>query len=76
MRLYASSRHSSWLSNICNPKAHLTLKLVGLLLGCLTDGMTAAELTALPAGFAALICHYARFADGLWGNELIVHEDD
>jgi len=69
------------LFNLRNAKAHLTLKLGGLWLCCIaiddiTNGSTTVKGAAVPAGFATLVCHQARLAHHLRGNELIVHQND
>jgi hypothetical protein len=54
----------------------LTLKLVGLLLGQLAKGATAAQLATLPTGLSTLVSQQAALANRMGRNEPIFDEDD
>jgi hypothetical protein len=62
--------------NIGYAKAHCTLKLIGLLLCQLANGMTTAKSPSTPAGLTALVSQQTALTNLMRGNELIVHEDD
>ena len=62
--------------NIGNPKAHLTLILLRLIVSGLRQGTSATKFSWLPTGLTALIGHQASLAHLVGGKELILHDDD
>lgn len=64
------------LLNIGNTEAHLALVLVWLIFSEFANSMTAAQLTALPAGLTAPVCHQTALTNNVGGKDLIVHYDN